>query len=58
MMHLMPSLEEEDPRLTSIYMDMRPTNSPKYGLGYIEQADKLIPDCRFRDLPPGCSFIL
>ena len=55
MMHLVPTLENEDPRLTAIFTNMRPANSPKYGLGYLEEKDRLIPECRFKDLPKDCK---
>jgi hypothetical protein len=43
MIHHMPSIETLDPRLQDVYKGMRPPGSPKYGLGYIEQCDKIIP---------------
>ena len=54
MIHHMPSIETLDPRLQDVYKGMRPPNTPKYGLGYIEQCDQVIPDCRFNNpLPPS-----
>ena len=47
MIHYMPTIETLDPRLQDIYKGMRPPRTPKYGLGYIEQCDQVIPDCRF-----------
>ena len=47
MIHYMPTIETLDPRLQDIYKGMRPPGTPKYGLGYIEQCDQVIPDCRF-----------
>ena len=55
MMHQLPSLENEDPRLTYIFSKMRPPNMPKYGLGYLEQMDYLIPQSRFCSLPEDCK---
>jgi hypothetical protein len=31
---------------------MRTPNSPRYGLGYIEQCDTIIPECRFSNPLP------
>lgn len=52
MMHLVPSMEEEDPRIVDLLLSQRPPSTPKYGLGYEERANRLIPACRFKDLPP------
>ena len=32
---------------------MRPPDTPKYGLGYVEQCDTTIPDCRFTNPLPS-----
>lgn len=50
MMHLIPSLQDEDPRLTEIFMNMQ-SPKDKHGLGYYNQKDFLIPECRFKDFP-------
>jgi hypothetical protein len=52
MIHYMPSIESLDPRLKEIYRGTRTPNSPKYGLGYIEQCDVTIPECRFSNPLP------
>jgi len=52
MIHYMPSIESLDPRIKEIYRGMRTPNSPKYGLGYIEQCDAVIPECRFTNPLP------
>jgi hypothetical protein len=52
MIHYMPSIESLDPRLKEIYKGTRTPNSPKYGLGYIEQCDVTIPECRFTNPLP------
>ena len=43
----MPTIETLDPIIQDIYKGMRPPGTPRYGLGYIEQCDQIIPDCRF-----------
>jgi hypothetical protein len=48
----MPSIESLDPRIKDIYKGMRPPGTPKYGLGYTEQCDTVIPDCRFTNPLP------
>ena len=54
MIHYMPSVESLDPRIKDIYKGMRPHVTPKYGLGYTEQCDIVILDCRFTNpLPKG-----
>jgi hypothetical protein len=53
MIHYMPSIESLDPRIKEIYRGMRTPNSPKYGLGYIEQCDTVIPECRFSNPLPS-----
>jgi len=54
MIHYMPSIASLDPRLKACYQGSRTPNSPKYGLGYIEQCDSVIPECRFfNTLPPN-----
>jgi len=45
MIHYMPSIESLDPRIREIYKGMRTPNAPRYGLGYIEQCDTVIPEC-------------
>jgi hypothetical protein len=50
--HYMPTIETLDPRLQNIYKGMRPPGTPKYGLGYIEQCDQVIPDFRFTNPLP------
>jgi hypothetical protein len=52
MIHYMPTIETLDPRLQDIYKGMRPPGTPKYGLGYTEQCDQVIPDCRFTNPLP------
>jgi hypothetical protein len=52
MIHYMPSIESLDPRLREVYKGTRMPNSPKYGLGYIEQCDVTIPPCRFSNPLP------
>lgn len=54
-MHELSSLETEDPRLTKMYNKMRPMNMPKYGLGYLERMNHLIPESRFRTVPDDCK---
>ena len=49
MIHSIPALETDDPRLKEIFSYCRPPGMPKYGLGYIEQANTVIPDCRFNN---------
>jgi hypothetical protein len=59
MIHYMPSIESLDPRLKEIYRGTRTPNSPKYGLGYIEQCDVAIPECRFTNpLPKNIKDLL
>ena len=54
--HELPSLENEDPRLTEMFNKMRPLGMPRYGLGYLEQLDSLIPNSRFENpTPPDCK---
>lgn len=53
MIHYMPTIETLDPRIQDIYKGMRPPGTPRYGLGYIEQCDKVIPDCRFSNPLPS-----
>jgi hypothetical protein len=52
MIHYMPSIESLDPRLKELYRGARTLNSPRYGLGYIEQCDVTIPECRFTNPLP------
>lgn len=40
-----PSLEYEDARLTEMFIKVRPPGMPRYGLGYLEKMDELIPTC-------------
>lgn len=54
MMHEIPIMENEDPRLTQMFSVMRPAK-PRYGLGYLEKANGLIPDCRFGSVPDDCK---
>ena len=54
MMHEILTLEGEDPKLTEMMCLMRPAK-PRYGLGYLEQANCLIPDCRFCPVPADCK---
>jgi hypothetical protein len=53
MIHYMPTIETLDPRIQDIYKGMRPPGTPRYGLGYIEQCDKVIRDCRFSNPLPS-----
>ena len=53
MIHELPSLENEDPRLKDMFRKMRPTNMPCYGLGYLEQLDEIIPQSRFDNFVPS-----
>ena len=52
MIHYMPTIETLDPRLQDIYKGMRHPGTSKYGLGYTEQCDQVIPDCRFTNPLP------
>lgn len=54
MMHGIVTLEGEDPRLTEMICQMRPAK-PIYGLGYLEQANGLILECRFCPIPSNCK---
>ena len=51
--HELPSLENEDPRLTEMFSKMRPPGMPKYGLGYLEHTDDLIPSYWLQDPVPN-----
>lgn len=53
MIHYMPSIASLDPRLKSCYYGARTPNTPKYGLGYIEQCDTVIPECRLKNPLPS-----
>jgi len=48
LIHELPFLENEDARLTKMFSIMRLPGMPKYGFGYLEQMDDLIPSCRFQ----------
>lgn len=48
-MHHISELEIDDPRLREIFSYCRPPRTPRYGLGYIEQIDAIIPSCRFEN---------
>ena len=52
MIHYMPTIESLDPQLQDIYKGMRPPRTPRYGLGYIEQCDQVIPDYLINNLLP------
>ena len=53
MRHSILALETHDPRLKEIFSFCWPLGMPKYGLGYIEQANTVISDCYFNNpLPP------
>lgn len=52
MIHYMPSIAILDPRLQDCYKGTRTPNAPKYGLGYVEQCDTVIPECRFSNSLP------
>ena len=49
-MHLVPSLQDEDPRLREMLMNMQ-SPKDKHGIGFYSQKYKLIPECRLKDLP-------
>jgi hypothetical protein len=53
MIHYMPTIETLYPIIKEIYKGMRPPGTPRYGLGYIEQCDQIIPDCRFSNPLPS-----
>jgi hypothetical protein len=53
MIHHMPFIETLDPRLQDVYKGMKPPGSPKYGLGYVEQCEKVIPTCIFDNPIPS-----
>jgi len=54
MMHEIVTIEGEHPRMTEMMFSMRPAKL-RYGLGYLEQARGLIPDCRFFPVPSDCK---
>jgi len=54
MMHELTTLKGEDSRLTEMMCLMRPAK-PRYGLGYLEQAQGLITYCRFYPVPSDCK---
>lgn len=54
MIHEIVTLEGEDRKLTEMICQMRPAK-PRYGLGYLEQANSLIPECRFHPVPSDCK---
>jgi hypothetical protein len=55
-MHYLPSISDLDPRLQDCYKGARMAKSPKYGLGYVEQCNSVIPPSRFSNpLPPSMT---
>lgn len=53
MIHELPTLENEYPRVTEMFSKMIRPGMPKYGLGYHERLDSLIPSSRFQNpIPP------
>lgn len=56
MVHELPTLENEDLHLTKMFSKMRPPGIPKYGLGYLERLDSLIPSSMFQShIPIDCK---
>ena len=53
MMHSIPALETDDPHLKQIFSYFRSPRVPKYGLGYIEQANIVIPNYHFNNPLPS-----
>lgn len=56
LIHELPFLENEDPRLKEMFGKMRLHGMPRYGLGYLEKMDDVIPQSRFNNfIPDDCK---